>query len=78
MRAENKLMCAEGFARYLLDIGQPLSCKSGPFEGAADLAFSTVYGGLTGSQIDSRVHDIVKEDGILLPDLILFIDHLVL
>jgi hypothetical protein len=42
-----------------LNIGQPLGCEGGPFQGSA-------------------VDDIVEEYGVLLPDLVLFVDDLVL
>jgi hypothetical protein len=50
---------AEGRARNILYVWQPLSCQGRPLERTA-------------------VHDVVQEDTVLLPDLVLLIDELVL
>lgn len=59
MGSDDQAVGAEGRARNILHIWQPLGGQGRPFERTA-------------------VHDVVKEDTVLLPDLVLLIDELVL
>lgn len=76
--AYEETVLAEGFARDSLYVGQPLGGEGGPLESATACVLSKDGGSLGGGAHAIPVHDVVKEDAVLFPDLILLVDELVL